>query len=312
MKIRESNEKLAQRTMQTRKNPPSFLSETTSYRRINQMGYCSNPKTRTKKKIIKQYEGFCHHCRKVKNKKNLVFWKNRDWKLSFCSLCIKKNGYKLCPVCKNQCKCNICARSIIEEDLERMEYLIKVSQDPSLIPECKEELRYWDKKKIIKQNNWAICSFNSNVPMNNSNNYENKDQNAQNWEVLELGNGKLMNYNNIPTLDFKFNSSSLNKIGSKDHKSAFMHYNEDSTEEFDEKVLPMPIVLPLCKEIKSKLSNERNKNTYSTTFKISRNAKKIVIKISEEGSAIKNNNKSNSPFNRKIINGPFHITRELK
>ena len=121
-----------------------------------------------------------------------------------------------------------------------------------------------------------------------------------------------MNYNNIPTLDFKFNSSSLNKIGSKDHKSAFVHYNDDSTEEFDEKVLPMPIVLPLCKEIKSKLSNERNKNTYSTTFKISRNAKKIVIKISEEGSAIKNNNKSNSPFNRKIINGPFHITREPK
>ena len=67
MKITENNRKLAQRTMKTRKNQASIFSETPSHGRINRMGYCPNPKTTIKNKLIKQYEGFCHQCRKVKN-----------------------------------------------------------------------------------------------------------------------------------------------------------------------------------------------------------------------------------------------------
>jgi len=152
-----------------------------------------------------------------------------------------------------------------------MEYLLKVAKDPSLIEESREELSYCDKKKIIQQNNWAICSFNSNAPMNNSNYHENDDHNCQNSRDLELEEGNIMKNNNIPTLDFKFSTNSLNKVGSSGQKSGFVECNNFSTEKFDDKIQPISIVLPICKEIKPKLINKRIKNPYSTIFKIEKN-----------------------------------------
>lgn len=69
---------------------------------------------------------------------------------------------KKCPVCKNCCVCKTCQQSRIQEDLELMEYLVSTDQTPSPLEEVVRNLTTKN-NQIIKQNNWAICSFNKSL-----------------------------------------------------------------------------------------------------------------------------------------------------
>lgn len=123
-----------------------------------------------------------------------------------------------------------------------MEYLVKLSRHPEAKEQAKDHLQYSDKKKIIQQNNWAICSFNKNYKKDLE---RSGDTNEKNYNPRYLER-EFANYNNLPTLDFEFTNVRINKIDPS-NITICPNYNDDSTEDFDNSVHQVSIRLPLCR-----------------------------------------------------------------
>mmetsp|Transcript_2684 Transcript_2684/g.3141 ORF Transcript_2684/g.3141 Transcript_2684/m.3141 type:complete len:124 (+) Transcript_2684:357-728(+) len=123
-----------------------------------------------------------------------------------------------------------------------MDYLVKTSHNPDHARSNPDELKYCDKKSIIKQNNWAICSFNSIDHKNNNNIFGEDNGNQQNYNPdFE----KLHSENNPFTINNELNVDRLNKLVMDVQMGSYNNYHEDSTEDLDEKVSPMSIKLPV-------------------------------------------------------------------
>lgn len=250
--------------------------------------------------IIKPSEGICHHCRKSKNKKNLVYCESKDCDLSFCTLCLKRNGYKMCPVWRNEWKCNVCQNSLFEQDLDLMDFLVKASENPGLADQAnsnKDQLMACDKKSIIKKNNWAICSFNSVWRYKK----EPNDYKATYEDWLGI--------NNPYTTDNEIKVEPLSKIVMEHATFGYNNYNEDSTEDLEEKASPMPIKLPVWKCSKTrKDSNKKSKEANPTTSSVKRNIRKISYG-SQKNNKHRENNIVEDVKAGEPLRGPFKITK---
>lgn len=87
--------------------------------------------------------------------------------------------------------CQTCQKSRIEEDFDVMEYLITTGWTLDTLDESLKNPNLRNKKSVIKQNNWAICSFNKSL----GSDYNNDDK------VRLLQNSTFVNSKELTTID---------------------------------------------------------------------------------------------------------------
>lgn len=186
-----------------------------------------------------------------------------------------------------------------------MEYLVKNSLNSDVPDPVEDSILLTDSKKIIQQNNWAVCSFNYN---SNRNNQKSEHSQGQIFKSAYLEH-EFCDYNNLPTMDFEFTRCPSNKINMK-NINIHPGYNEDSTEEFDDVLFPVAIKLPVCPTSQPK---NDNKNLVGQSHTSDRRPKG---KFEKSITPVSGGVSINTPSDQKSLDpersgaGPFLITRQ--
>lgn len=173
----------------------------------------------------------------------------------------------------DRCMWKTCEQSLIEEDLEVMEHLVFAGYTTDSSQPRIDNLHLRNKKNIIKQNNWAIWSFNKtlfeDLPKVREGEKSDKADIAQGKDthtVDTLCSNSPSNYNNkeenkISRVVFEeFRKNKFMKTGEADSDRVVPEFDyklEDGkryvvsqdNSDYDEETLvsPLPIVLPFCK-----------------------------------------------------------------
>jgi hypothetical protein len=150
--------------------------------------------------------------------------------------------------------CRACQRSVIEEDLERMQRLISCR---NVTDACIDDLPASHIKSIIKKNNWAIWSFNRSLK-HESTSYPslNLASSALNTETPPSNDVEVLyNQSCEPNIEDFWNPNKAEDSNLFKGKLDSVNFTFNTEEKYEstnersdvEDLSPLSIVLPLCR-----------------------------------------------------------------
>jgi hypothetical protein len=166
-----------------------------------------------------------------------------------------------CPVWTRKWMCQICQNFGIEQDLKRMKYLILNQSNKKDDTGEQLNLPIDEQMDTIRQNNWAIWSFNK-YKFDITEFHQNEGYHSYNsFEIFK--NNTRTKTNSAFTTNKPQNENKLFKTGERlsdavnarvaklcKDKVKYSHYEGDSTDDFEEGLSSVSIILPICAESK--------------------------------------------------------------
>lgn len=235
----------------------------------------------------------------------------------------KLGGFVLeCPVWTRKWMCQICQKFGIEQDLERMKYLIlnqsNKKDDAGELP----NLPIDDRMDTIRQNNWAIWSFNK-YKFDITEFHQNEKFHGYNSFEIFKNNTKTKS---VFTTNTTQNDLKLFKTGERlsdvvnarvvklcENKVKYSHYEGDSTDDCEEGLSSVSIILPICTKpkVSPKIKPYESLNWIESQHQTFVNEKEYM-KQELCNSRLSGYSIVNKYYNSAAKDGPFTVLRPTK